>query len=351
MDFSGTESKILYGKESPDIINQNSYIFGGPIISSVTETNFAKLDGSPSLSRLSNSTYSKEYIKDIETHQNKAQKYNLKKIESQGKSYEKIKNALAGQLSSLKQQLELNEELQGRELDKIKEEYEIRLENIDKDRHESASRLRREIEKYEEILSVNQRQFDEYEYEYEHSRMNIEDQIENLKKEVEEIVESIDYHKELLEVTSKKEVEDINKEISCENQQHILNLEKIKAQSSSSYNELLPRLEAKDKLIQNLEYEIIELRNHILSLKETAAKDILSLRDTMRSSQRVIEAQQMELKRLKSNHISATSQAELLSKEASLLENEYARLKRDNSNMWNEIQRLEDLVYGKNMDD
>lgn len=350
MDYSDSESKVISSRNSPDMNFQSSYLLNQPLISSITDHNIFRNDLSQSQSRLSNSTYSKEYIKDIEIHRSKTQKYNQKKLESQSKSYDRIKTALTGQLNSLKQQLELNEQLLQKELEKIREEYDIRFSNLEKEKNERVESLKKDIKRADQDLREIQKFSDENHYDFEIIRMNNQDQLHNFGRDIEELNNDIEYHKELLDNISKSEVEKLNNQITLENQQHIINLDKLAELSSFANRDLYPRLEAKDKLIENLEYEIIELRNHILSLKDTSIKEISEMKGTMRTSQRVIEAQNLELKRMKSNQASATTHTEILSNEAALLENEYARLKRDNHHMLTEIKRLKDLVYGKNME-
>ena len=302
---------------------------------------------SPNL--LKDSGFSQEYVASLENHLDKSVRNSETRLKLQAKSNEKIRNALQNQLESLKKQLELTQHLNSKSLKETEDEYQNKLHNIQEDEKEAVQHLKEEHSKLTKKLSKVQTKTTQLSEEHQATYEKYLNSVNDLKAQIKQTQNEIDYHTYFLEETAQSKIKDLKAEINQlkenQNQQTL----QLKRDHSTWMDEAAQKMSCKDTLIYNLECEIFDLREKISNYTETTEQDIQTMAETLKSTEKVLECQKQELKKLYSEHTQNTTKSSLLSKEAALLENELERTARENETLQEELKKLEDLVYGKHL--
>ena len=101
-------------------------------------------------------------------------------------------------------------------------------------------------------------------------------------------------------------------------------------------------------LIKNLEFQIEETQRRKEEEFVDVESNLLTARSTLESSQRIVEAQEQDIARMKNCREDTRRENRILHKENANLESELCVLRKDNGEVRKKILYLEKMIYGRN---
>ena len=100
-------------------------------------------------------------------------------------------------------------------------------------------------------------------------------------------------------------------------------------------------------LVKNLEFQIEEHQKRKSEDFVNVESNLHTARSTLQSSQRIVEAQEQDIARMKNSMEDTRRENRILHKENANLESELIVLRKDNGEIRKKILYLEKMIYGK----
>ena len=175
----------------------------------------------------------------------------------------------------------------------------------------------------------------------EHSEKYVE-----MNEELERLVKDAEYLRNEAIRACKNEVVEYQHQIEVKRMEHNKNLRDSEQSKHGELYEIEGALEAEDNKIKQSEYQLQEIRKNLVDKMNFNENEIEKVQSTLRSTQRIAEKQEHDLKFLRDERESARKESRDSQKSLSIIKHRVSCLSSESEELKSQLKRLEKLTYG-----
>lgn len=291
--------------------------------------------------------YSSDFVNQLEKKHDAAIASLSEKLRVQEHNHAQSTESLHKSAAAHQLQAELSVQSHIKEARVQNQELEARLAGMMRDKNETERNLRNRVLELSNALEAERARSGQYLQDLSRLKGSSEDEIAKLRGQLrlalDEATRVQSYHNE----TSKRDYETMEQErqyIQAEKQEYIY---QVRRQYDAQVTELRLRLESKDALLISIEQDLADARRQLSTRAEASARDLHTMQETLRSTRKVLELQELDLDRLKRDKEETRKEGQIISKEAAILEHDLGQLRHESKGLKAQNKRMQKIVYGR----
>lgn len=291
--------------------------------------------------------FSHDFVHELEKQHERALANAYFKLSAQEDNHGKIVEALKAQVTSLRQQLEVNKQLHDQDDVRKRKDFDDALRSALGDKEKLLFDLQHRTEDLMKALSSQEKHNLELREELAASKAIHEEATSQANAHIEDLQRELEAVRTLSLLPAEQEIEKLKADKKAIREDFERIIQAIKKDNQEAVLDLGKKLDAKNSLISHLETEVNEVRRHMAMRSQETERDTAQLQEVIRGLKQALWQRDEEVKRLRKSREESSKEARLLEKETSLLEHELARMRKDNDDLRGHGVRMERLVYGK----
>lgn len=291
--------------------------------------------------------FSVDYINQLET-KSEAQisnyKHRLKELEH---SHEAQVDFLRNQIAKYRDQIDMEQTAHLKDLERLK----IRLEEKVLARKSEKQSL---IESYYEDLTQLKNKLQKENQNYNSANQSFllmkaeqEAEVENLNSCLETLLQKLNHLKEQSETISKNQIQTLEAQLESLKSNYSLETSQLKKEHQQQKTNIENKLQGKETLIDNLEYEVTQLRKCLTKKQREGDQKLNYLKQSLSESQVHLKSHEEQVNQIVWAREGTLQEAATLSQETKRLETKLEKQRKFNCRLKDKIAKLEKLVYGK----
>jgi len=291
--------------------------------------------------------FSHDFVHELEKQHERALANAYFKLSAQEENHSKIVEALKTQVTSLRQQLEVNKQLHDQDDLRKHKDFDEALRSALGDKEKLLFDLQHRSGNLTKAIESQEKHNLELREELAASKAIHEEAMSHAKAHIDDLQQEIEALRTQSLLPAEKEIEKLKADKKAIREDFERIIQALKKDHQEAFADLGKKLEAKNSLISHLETEVNEVRRHMAVRSQETERDTAQLQDVIRGLRQAVGQRDEEVKRLRKSREESSKEARLLEKETSLLEHELARMRKDNDDLRGHGVRMERLVYGK----
>lgn len=291
--------------------------------------------------------FSHDFVHELEKQHERALANAYFKLSAQEENHSKIVEALKTQVTSLRQQLEVNKQLHDQDDMRKRKDFDEALRSALGDKEKLLFDLQHRSEDLRKAIESQEKHNLELREELAASKAIHEEAMSQAKAHIEDLQQEIQALRTHSLLPAEQEIEKLKADKKAIREDFERIIQALKKDHQEAFSDLGKKLESKNSLISHLETEVNEVRRQMAIRSQETERDTAQLQDAIRALKNACAQRDEEVKRLRKSREESSKEARLLEKETSLLEHELARMRKDNDDLRGHGVRMERLVYGK----
>lgn len=269
------------------------------------------------------------------------------KLKAQEDHHESQVDQLKRQITKTREMINNRSQDKSNEAEKLRKECQKRLEVMrSQNTHEveeltfTLQELKKRAEQESQIMQAKKKEINS-------AKLNQDEEINKLQDKKLDLTRELDFLKEKIADIHKNEIGRLQDTYQKLKEKHAKEIERIKLNKDAEEKEIDKKLDAKERMLQNLEYEVSHLRREFELRKQETDNDLKGLKESLLESQRRLESHEHEVSRILPARDAAKRETNVLTKSINRLEIDIAKEMNKNKKYRERIARLEKLVYSK----
>lgn len=258
-----------------------------------------------------------------------------------------ITEALQSQIDSLRHQIDLVSKVHAADQKNASNTLEKKIEAAYREKEISLTNQNSKLSDLQRNLNEERERCAKLRIELHETQLANDQELANLKDKLRRLKIDIQNSNEELNSSLKPQLNSIKDEEYKISVSHKSYLDSINTQTLQRVESLKHQSTGILQNIQNFQLQKEDLKRRLAIREQCSQKDVEVLNEAIKSSQNVVDLQEMSIKRLRYAIDEATNERDDLDREQKMIEDRERALRSENLSLRETIERLERMIYGK----